>query len=1350
MFPKDIGVLSPKIKPTLKMAIASNTVFTLLAKTETSSARVKSIAFHPIKPFIFTALHSGNVEMWDWRRGTLLHTFSEHKGPVRAIDCHPTEPFFVTGGDDKTIRIWNYQRRVCVKVIRGHGDYLRSVQFHPTKSWVVSSSDDRTVRIWEYQTGRHLLTLPGHVHYVMCAKFHPTQPVVASASLDRTVRLWDISTCGSDSFLASTANYFESHRLSNEIEKGFLHCEIMDHSHGVNTLDFSRDGKMLITGSDDMHVNVYQVNDQGSGCTRKWTLRGHDNNVSACIFSPHSELILSNSEDESIRVWSCVDGACRYVHKFPSSRFWCMAAHPNENVYAAGHDKGLIIFKLFRERPGYDVVDNQLYLLRRNTTTPQQYRSQTHKNEDSGKRQNEGAVSLCDLRNGTERVVFRPQVVNCDAPHSIHVNPYTGALLLTGYDATPSSDKVTAVSHGKFSRTKPISYEIASKDDGSRQKSGGWGRRNDQSSSDYVSSGSGSGVIDAVWYSRNNFTVLTVKKDLVVLNKDNKVVRTIKSSQYPALTHANHIFQVSPLNGSILLATDDEVLLFDLESTSHSASVKAAMVKEVAYSSNGQHIALISKHRIWICTSPGLPVTHTNSPLKLITTSFETTRIKSAAWHQTRPVLFVRTFNYLKYFLLNGQFGLVNTRNEPAYMMSVSDTNMIAVDSTGSLCREPIDSFDFTICDTLRADKEAAKGKSTEELAAVIREHSANAHVNTLALPHMLGESGNPGAALELVTDPLHRFNLAISAGQIDVAMECCLTINKKVFWERLAQAAIFHGNIVIAERALQKSFSFDKLILLYVVTGQLDKVKKMEGVCGKVGEKGLSVIGGLLTGGTNTTINTMRDNGLSELADYMKMLKEEKDEGSRLAQHQKKHEIAIPGAEDTTIAQPYQRSWKPELLQPPAVVGTVTGDWVMIDKKPSQKETKRKEEEKERKEAEKAPDATPEPNAWDDDDDVIVPEAEVQPSDEIEEESSEEEEPVQTVIDPSSVYSGELSLDALPHPIPIHTPFSLSSALSSLRSTGMTAATPDNAQLIRILRHELIASSAYLSSNASSSLNPCLVSVTSPDVSTSAVARAQSLRSARSQLHSAMTTGRFGDVVDLSKQLLVEVGADELHPTKPKNPSHGQRGRGRYNEDDDWDDDYGRAKKGLDEGSEEEAQKAEMIKDGREYFIAASVELKRRDLAKSGENPKRQAILSALLGHASLQPEHNILTMKQSMNSLFKAQEYNAAAYIAQKLRRLSPPQDVNKKAEQIIAYARQGLEKDQRPQFDKAEIKQNPDRATQGDYLASDTVAVCVIDFEPLRREEKIVRCSFCGASAHQNHSGTVCPVCSLAHLK
>ena len=45
-------------------------------------------------------------------------------------------------------------------------------------------------------------------------------------------------------------------------------------------------------------------------------------------------------------------------------RFWIMAAHPEQNLLAAGHDSGLIVFKLERERPAYGGANGSLFYVK--------------------------------------------------------------------------------------------------------------------------------------------------------------------------------------------------------------------------------------------------------------------------------------------------------------------------------------------------------------------------------------------------------------------------------------------------------------------------------------------------------------------------------------------------------------------------------------------------------------------------------------------------------------------------------------------------------------------------------------------------------------------------------------------------------------------------------------------------------------------------------------------------------------------------------------------------------------------------------------------------------------------------
>lgn len=94
------------------------------------------------------------------------------------------------------------------------------------------------------------------------------------------------------------------------------------------------------------------------------TCRGHFNNVSCAIFHPRQELILSNSEDRSIRIFDMQRRTCLQTFRRENDRFWVLAAHPEINLFAAGHDSGLVVFKLERERPAYAVHGNTLFYVK--------------------------------------------------------------------------------------------------------------------------------------------------------------------------------------------------------------------------------------------------------------------------------------------------------------------------------------------------------------------------------------------------------------------------------------------------------------------------------------------------------------------------------------------------------------------------------------------------------------------------------------------------------------------------------------------------------------------------------------------------------------------------------------------------------------------------------------------------------------------------------------------------------------------------------------------------------------------------------------------------------------------------
>ncbi|QHN78640.1 Coatomer subunit [Arachis hypogaea] len=333
----------------------------MLTKFETKSNRVKGLSFHPKRPWILASLHSGVIQLWDYRMGTLIDKFDEHDGPVRGVHFHYSQPLFVSGGDDYKIKVWNYKLHRCLFTLLGHLDYIRTVQFHHENPWIVSASDDQTIRVWNWQSRTCISVLTGHNHYVMCALFHPKEDLVVSASLDQTVRVWDISSLKRKN--ASPADdLLRLSQMNTDLFGGIdavVKYVLEGHDRGVNWASFHPTLPLIVSGADDRQVKLWRMND-----TKAWevdTLRGHMNNVSCVMFHAKQDIIVSNSEDKSIRIWDATKRTGVQTFRREHDRFWILAAHPEMNLLAAGHDSGMIVFKLERERPAFVVSGDTLF-----------------------------------------------------------------------------------------------------------------------------------------------------------------------------------------------------------------------------------------------------------------------------------------------------------------------------------------------------------------------------------------------------------------------------------------------------------------------------------------------------------------------------------------------------------------------------------------------------------------------------------------------------------------------------------------------------------------------------------------------------------------------------------------------------------------------------------------------------------------------------------------------------------------------------------------------------------------------------------------------------------------------------
>ena len=279
--------------------------------------------------------------------------------------------------------------------------------------------------------------------------------------------------------------------------------------------------------------------------TKAWevdTCRGHFQNCSAALFHPHQDLILSVGEDKTIRVWDLNKRTSVQSFKRENDRFWVIAAHPEINLFAAGHDNGVMVFKLERERPASAIHQNNLFYI----TKDKQVRSYDFaKNVESPP-----LLSLKKLGN--------PWI----PPRTLSYNPAERAVLVT----SPAENGTYEL----INLPKDASGAIEPTD-----SKRGYGT-------------------SAVFVARNRFAVFSYASISVdVKDLSNNTTKTIK----PPVGTTDIFFGGT---GNLLLITPTIVVLYDIQQKKRLAELAVAGVKYVVWSGDMSYAALLSKHNVTI------------------------------------------------------------------------------------------------------------------------------------------------------------------------------------------------------------------------------------------------------------------------------------------------------------------------------------------------------------------------------------------------------------------------------------------------------------------------------------------------------------------------------------------------------------------------------------------------------------------------------------------------------------------------------------------------------------------------------------------------------------------------------
>jgi len=275
------------------------------------------------------------------------------------------------------------------------------------------------------------------------------------------------------------------------------------------------------------------------------TLRGHMNNVSCVMFHAKQDIIVSNSEDKSIRVWDVTKRTGVQTFRREHDRFWILASHPEMNLLAAGHDSGMIVFKLERERPAFAVSGDSLFYAKDRFLRFFEFSTQRD-------------TQVIPIR--------RPGTTSLNqSPRTLSYSPTENAVLICS-DVDGGSYELYVIPRDSIARGDAVPE--------AKRGVGG----------------------SAVFVARNRFAVLDKSSNQVLVkNLKNEVV---KKSSLPI--SADAIFYAG--TGNLLCRTEDRVVIFDLQQRLVLGELQTPFIKYVIWSNDMESVALLSKHAIIIAS----------------------------------------------------------------------------------------------------------------------------------------------------------------------------------------------------------------------------------------------------------------------------------------------------------------------------------------------------------------------------------------------------------------------------------------------------------------------------------------------------------------------------------------------------------------------------------------------------------------------------------------------------------------------------------------------------------------------------------------------------------------------------
>ncbi len=285
-------------------------------------AWVHVVCYTPDGKTILTGARDGRIEMWDALSGQAMGTYATLPEAVVGLLISSDGKRMVTGGGYGVFRIWNFaERRVIAELPR----FIKDADWNDG-AWFALSPDgkrlavygnDQTFKLWETETGQLVETvaLPPHLPASKFgpAVYSPDGRLICLGLKGRRWELWDVL----------------AHRSLAVLDPQSDNPAALIPSARIGLI-FSRDGRRFYLPSQDHLLRVWEI----TSSKLLHVFSGHQDQIETPTVSFDDKLLVTGSEDQTLRFWDTETGKPLAVVKNGNQVFYPVFSPDNKYVAA--------------------------------------------------------------------------------------------------------------------------------------------------------------------------------------------------------------------------------------------------------------------------------------------------------------------------------------------------------------------------------------------------------------------------------------------------------------------------------------------------------------------------------------------------------------------------------------------------------------------------------------------------------------------------------------------------------------------------------------------------------------------------------------------------------------------------------------------------------------------------------------------------------------------------------------------------------------------------------------------------------------------------------------------------------